>query len=424
MSGAGPAHRWPQPQHVGVIGAGVVGLSTAWFLQEQGLRVSVLERRSVAAGPSWGNAGLLTPSFSTPLPEPGILRYGARAVLDPSSPVSIPITADPRLWRFLAAFARHTSPRRWRLGVRALVPLNRQALAAFDRLATGGVRVGAREAEPFLACFRDLEEREEVLAKFAREQALGQEIDFELLEGHEARALEPMLSDEVGAAIRLHRQLQIDTPEFVHALADAVTARGGELCEGVDVTGIRHRGRTSLDVTTHRGETQPFDAVVLAGGVGSTDLARPFGVRQPIQAGRGYSFSVPAERPPSGPIHLPTQRVVCTPMRDRLRVSGMMEFRRPDAPLDHRRVNAIADAARPMLTGLDLDARSDEWVGARPVTPDGLPLIGPTRSPRVLVAAGHGMWGLLLGPVTGQLVAESIATGIAPPELTPFDPLR
>lgn len=424
MSRAGPAHRWPQPQHVGVIGAGAVGLSTAWFLQEHGLRVSVLERRSVSAGASWGNAGLLTPSHATPLPEPGVLRYGLRAVLDPASPVYVPFSPDPRLLRFLAAFALHTRPRRWRLSMRALVPLNRRALAAFEALAAGGVGVRAREADPFLACFRDARERDVVLEKFTRVQAAGGEVDFELLDGDEARALEPALSDEVGAAIRLHRQSQIDTPEFVHALADAVAARGGEVAEGVDATGIRHRDRTTVAVATHRGETRHFDAVVIAGGVGAVDLARRFGVRQPVRAGRGYSFSVAADELPRGPIQLPTQRVVCTPMAGRLRVSGMMEFRRPDAPIDRRRIDAIADAARPMLTGIDLDDRTDEWVGSRPVTPDGLPLVGPTRSPRVLVAAGHGMWGLLLGPVTGQLVAETIATGIAPPELTPLDPLR
>jgi D-amino-acid dehydrogenase len=170
------------------------------------------------------------------------------------------------------------------------------------------------------------------------------------------------------------------------------------------------------------------DAVVLATGAWLGQLARRHGVRRVVQAGRGYSFSVPCDPMPRGPVYFPTQRVACTPLTTpagrRLRVAGMMEFRGADAPLDPRRIAAIVDAARPLLRGADLDARLDEWVGSRPCTSDGLPLIGATASPRVFVAGGHGMWGVALGPVTGQLLAERIVTGAAPAELVPFDPLR
>jgi D-amino-acid dehydrogenase len=116
--------------------------------------------------------------------------------------------------------------------------------------------------------------------------------------------------------------------------------------------------------------------------------------------------------------------VACTPLGDRLRIAGMMEFRRPDDPLDPRRITAIVDAVRPFLSGVDLDDRQDEWVGSRPVTADGLPLLGRTTSPRVFVAGGHGMWGIVLGPITGKLMAQTVLTGETPPELRPFDPLR
>ena len=123
-------------------------------------------------------------------------------------------------------------------------------------------------------------------------------------------------------------------------------------------------------------------------------------------------------------MYFPTQRVALTPLGSRLRVAGMMEFRRPGDPLDPRRITAIVDAVRPFLTGVDLDERRNEWVGSRPCTPDGLPLLGRTASPRVFVAGGHGMWGIALGPLTGQLLAQTVLKGEAPPELAPFDPLR
>jgi D-amino-acid dehydrogenase len=102
----------------------------------------------------------------------------------------------------------------------------------------------------------------------------------------------------------------------------------------------------------------------------------------------------------------------------------MMEFRRPEAALDQRRIRAIAEAARPLLRGADLDNRQDEWVGSRPCTIDGLPLIGATGSTRVFAAGGHGMWGITLGPVTGRLLAEQMVTGQRVEQLAPFDPLR
>lgn len=412
-----------RPGRVAVVGAGMVGLATAWFLQERGVSVTVLDREGVAAGSSWGNAGWLTPAIATPLPEPAVLRYGVRAVLSPSSPVYVPPSADPRLIRFLARFARNSTAARWRAAMEALVPLNRRALAGFDALAEGGVTGQTNEAKSFLAAYRSEAERTVLLEEIEHIHAAGQGVEFDVLTGAEAREIEPSLADEVGAAIRLHGQRFIDPSSYVHQLAESVRERGGEIRAGGVVTGIGDRAG-AVDIQLADGGAEPFDAVVIAAGAWLGDLARPFGVRTLVQAGRGYSFSIPIEHVPAGPVYFPAQRVACTPIGDRLRVAGMMEFRAPDAPVDPRRVRAIVDAARPLLRGADLDARTDEWVGARPCTPDGLPLIGSTRSPRVFVAGGHGMWGITLGPVTGQLLAEAVVTGRRPAELAPFDPLR
>ena len=146
-----------------------------------------------------------------------------------------------------------------------------------------------------------------------------------------------------------------------------------------------------------------------------------------VQAGRGYSFTVHPDEAPKNPLYLPTQRVACTPLggpEDGLRVAGMMEFRKPGAPLDPRRIKAIIDAATPMFRGVDWEARTDEWVGSRPCTADGLPLVGRTKSARVYVAGGHGMWGVALGPLTGKLLAEQVAHDRTPDLLRHFDPLR
>jgi D-amino-acid dehydrogenase len=412
------------PQSVAVVGAGMVGLATAWFLQEHGVRVTVLDRSGVAAGSSWGNAGWLTPGLATPLPEPAVLRYGVRAVLSPSSPVYVPLSGDPRLLGFLARFARNSTARRWKRAMAALIPMNARALDAFDALAAGGVPATTHEAKNFLAAYRSARERETLLEELRQIRAAGQQIEFEVLDGATAREIEPALSGEVGAAICLREQRFVNPGEFVDALAESIIRRRGRIVTGATVTGLRESGAAVRLAGTLHGAGADHDAVVLATGSWLGQLTRQFGVRLPVQAGRGYSFSVATEHLPADPVYFPAARVACTPVGERLRIAGMMEFRRPDAPLDPRRIRAIVDAVRTLLHGADLDDRADEWVGARPCTPDGLPLIGRTRSSRVFVAGGHGMWGITLGPVTGRLLAETVATGRAPAELTPFDPLR
>ena len=417
------------PQRIAVVGAGMVGLSTAWFLQEHGFHVTVYERNHVAAGSSWGNAGWLTPALTVPLPEPAALRYGVRAVGRPSSPVYVPVRSNPRLLRFLAGFARHSTARRWGLGMRAYAPMNRRALAAFDELGEGGVESATRAADPFLACFRSVDDRAAIVEELDHIRHAGQDVKYDLLTGPEARAIEPSLSAVVGGAVRLHDQRYIDPPAFLAALAASFTARGGLLVEGATVDRVSETSRGAYVTTREPMDgASGYDHVVLANGAWVGALARQFGVRRTVQAGRGYSFSVSGDQVPRMPVYFPTQRVACTPISGadgpRLRVAGMMEFRSPDAALDPRRIEAIVEATRPLLSGVDLDDRRDEWVGSRPCTADGLPLIGRTNAPAVSVAGGHGMWGVALGPLTGKLLAHQIATGVAPPELVAFDPLR
>lgn len=211
---------------VAVVGAGMVGLATAWFLQERGVDVDVLERNEVAAGSSWGNAGWLAPALTTPLPEPAVLRYGIRAALDPASPVYVPISLEASLWRFLAGFARNCTTRRWRRGMAAYRGVNRQALDAFDELAAGGVEAPTQPADPFLVCFSRADERARLLEELGELERIGQKLGFDVLTGEQARERAPILTEHVAAAVQLHDQRFIDPPRYLAALADAVRGAG------------------------------------------------------------------------------------------------------------------------------------------------------------------------------------------------------
>lgn len=416
-----------RPEHVVIVGAGMVGLSTAWFLQSEGVRVTVVDRVGVAGGSSWGNAGWLAPALTLPLPDPGILATGIKATLSPSSPVYVPVTANPRLLKFLADFARHCTPAKWRQAMTVFSEANHHALDAFAEVEAGGPEGGLAEptkaADPFLAAFGSDADRDALVHEFDQVAETGGKTDYELLTNEQVHALEPALGEGVTSGAVLHGQRFINPGRFVHALADAVRARGGVITADVEVHDIKERG-SGVEVKVTNGPSITADAAVIASGTWLGSLARDFGVKTIVQAGRGYSFTVQPEKMPRNPIYFPAQRVACTPLGDGFRVAGMMEFRKPGAPLDQRRIRAIIDAASPMLTGVDWEARTDEWVGSRPCTADGLPLIGRTKSSKVFVAGGHGMWGIALGPLSGKLLAGQIARDETSELLASFDPLR
>ncbi|MPZ73907.1 MAG: FAD-dependent oxidoreductase [Nitriliruptorales bacterium] len=412
----------PSPRTVVVVGAGIVGLSCAWHLQSYGIQVTVLDRTGVAAGASHGNAGYVSPGLVAPLADPALVRYGARALLRRGSPVRIPLAPPPDTIRFLTQFARNATQRRWRDGMAALLPLGNHAQEAFDELVGGGVTATLHSA-PILAVFEKAGLASGLLHEVAAVVGCGQTLDIETLSGDEARAAEPLLSDRIELGIRLLGQRFLDPAAFVQSLGAAVEQRGGRLRGGVTVRSARGGadGRVTLVADT---DSVTAEAVVLASGAWLPHLAREHGVRTPMQAGRGYSFVVDTDPPPRGPIYFPAARSAGTRLPTGLRMTGLMDLDRADDPLEPSRIEVIRSGIASGLRGVDWNTRRDEWVGSRPLTADGLPLIGPTRTPGVYVAGGHGMWGLTLGPITGRLLARLIATGAAPDELGPFDPTR
>lgn len=408
------------PHSVIVVGAGIVGLSTVWFLQERGVEVSVVDRAGVAAGSSWGNAGWISPALAIPLNEPAVLRYGLRSLLSRTAPLQVPLTAGPAVWKFLLRFAAQSRTSSWRRAVRANLPLNAECVDAYDVLVANGIDVPLVEA-PITAVFRTPADAARLMDELRRFAAAGQPVSSTELSGTALREWVPLAAETITAAVAINGQRFVDPGGFVTALGRAVVERGAPL-HIMDVADVAPRG-DGVTVTAGDGRTLTASAAVIATGAWLSRLARRW-VRTPVQAGRGYSFTVPVDAPVPGPVYLPDARVACTPLNGRLRVAGTMEFRDPDAPPTAARVDAIINAARPLLNGVRWAERDQSWVGPRPVSPDGRPLVGAVAGRRVYVAGGHGMWGMTHGPVTGRLLAEQITTGEPAALLGEFDPLR
>ncbi|BBZ14747.1 amino acid dehydrogenase [Mycobacterium branderi] len=409
-----------RPRSAIVVGAGIVGLSAAWFLQERGVDVTVVDRVGVAAGASWGNAGYIAPGLTIPLNEPRILRYGLRSLPKRDAPLRISLSSDPSLWRFLMRFAANCRSSSWTRAVRANLALSEECLDAYDVLVSNGVDAPLNDA-PVTALFRASRDAEELLEELQRfRDAGGQHASTTELTGAALREQVPLASDVAAVGIRVDGQRFLDPGRFVQALGRSVVERGATLLpeEVVDVVADGN----SVTLPTRSGSGLTADVAVIATGAWLSRLVGRW-VRVPVQAGRGYSFTVPVDRPVPRPVHLPDARVACTPLNGKLRVTGTMELRDPDAPVSAARVDAIAESARPYFDGVRWEERSEEWVGPRPLTPDGRPLVGQV-SQGVFVAGGHGMWGMTHGPVTGRLLAEQITTGKQPVALREFDPTR
>jgi D-amino-acid dehydrogenase len=409
-----------RPRSAIVVGAGIVGLSTAWFLQEHGVSVTVVDRTGVAAGASWGNAGWIAPALSVPLNDPRTLRYALRSLPNRAAPVQIPLSTDPTLWKFMLRFAANCRESSWTHAVRANLTLNHECMAAYDELVSNGVDAPITDA-PITALFRSSADAEHLLEQLQRLQDAGQPSSTTELTAAELREQVPMASSGVAVGVRINGQRFVNPGRFVQALASSVVERGAAL-DIMDVADVRTSGQ-GVVVQPRSGPALTADVAVIATGAWLPKLVSRW-VRVPVQAGRGYSFTVPVERPVFGPIYLPDVRVACTPLEGKLRVTSMMELRRPEAPVSAGVVDAIVDAAGGFFDGVRWAERDEVWVGPRPLSPDGRPLVGPVLENRIFVAGGHGMWGMKQGPATGRLLAEQIATGKQPAGLREFDPLR
>lgn len=407
------------PRSAIVVGAGVVGLSTAWFLQERGVAVTVVDRVGVGTGASWGNAGWIAPALSVPLNSPAMLRDGVRSLFDSQAPLHIPLAADSELANFLVQFAANCRRASWKRAIRANVPLNEESLEAFDVLFANGVDAPLTDA-PITALFSTSADAERLMRDLRALEEAGQAISVSGLSGDALSEQVPLASPAVAAAMNINGQRYVDPGRFVRALRRAVEERGATMCT-MEVSDVLSSGN-GVQVYPRIGKWLTADVAVIATGAWLPRLAGSR-ITVPVQAARRYSFTVPVDRPIPGPIYLPEAGIACTPHQGALRVTGATELRDPYEPAMPTRIGAIVAAAGPLLDGVRWGERSDIWVGPGALTPDGRPLIGE-MSRGVYLAGGHGMWGLAHGPVTGRLLTEYITTGKQPEALRPFDPLR
>lgn len=392
-----------------VIGGGVIGVCSAYYLGIAGKHVTLVDRGEICSGCSYGNVGLISPSHSIPLARADVLVKALKWMLNPGSPFYIRPRFDLELFTWLVRFASACRGSVVRKAVPLLHDLSFASLELYERLAAiPGLDFGFRR-NGLLTLFITRRGYEEGLreAELLREGG----IEANVLSGVEVREREPNISPAVVGGIYFPQDAQLIPADFVRGLARECERVGVEIHTSTEVLGFETSGRRISLVRTTRGDFRA-EQVVMAGGAWSPSLIRGFQIRLPIQAAKGYSITVRQhEYRPRSPLLFSEARVFSTPMGNALRFGGTLELAGLDMAVNRRRLDAVMQAARSHLSGVDDLELVEIWRGLRPCTPDGLPIVGRSdRIENLVVAAGHGMLGMTLGPITGKLVCQLVCS--------------
>lgn len=406
-----------------VIGAGMIGLLAAYSLRKRGLDVTVLDKGDAGMACSFGNAGFICPSLAAPLPGPGLVGRSLRWMLHGESPLYIKPSALPETYGWLLHFWRRCNARDHEVGLDAMLALNRRTLALFDALAADGVEFEMHK-DGLLFVFLQEQDLADELAELRKVERASFPAPLPLSR-EETLAQEPGLSDQVVGGVLLPAERHLEPLSLSRGLVRWLAGAGVEVRERTAVETFERQGDDVLAVRA-AGERFAGDLFVLAAGTWTRQLASQLGVPLPIQAGKGYSVTFTEPNLTfRHALYFGDTKAVLSTYDGSLRIAGTMEFSGMNEFLDRERLRALRSAVRRYLRK-DLQGEAEqEWTGMRPMTPDGLPIIGrlaPLRN--VFVTTGHAANGIFMAPASGELLADLAVEGKCSLDASPFDPMR
>ena len=404
-----------------VIGGGVIGLCCAHELARRGERVVVLEGEKPGAA-SRASGGWVVPTFSGPLPAPGVIRSVLPSMLRRASPFYLNPLALPELTGWLWSFWRHSNARDYVRGLEAVAALNRRTMALYDALQQNGVSFEMHKSGVLFA-YLDRAHAAHLLEDLDHLESLGYRRP-DMLGPRDLRELEPALGQAVVAGLLVEVERHISPETLLDGLRQRLVHLGADLRPGVAVTDARRRNGAVVSVHTTQGDIAG-DRFLLAAGVWSNELARRCGFTLPVQAAKGYCVTARSAAPFfRRPIYLSGARIVCSPFHGASRIAGWLELSGINPRVDAYRIDAMTQLATRYLPGWRPE-QAENRAGMRPLMPDGLPVIGPApRLGNLFVATGHGMLGITLAPATARVIADLMTTGQTDIDLAPFAPGR
>lgn len=405
-----------------MIGAGIVGVATAIWLQRDGHRVTLIDRAGPGEGASFGNGGVLATCAMVPVTSPGLVRKAPRMLMDPDQPLFLKWRYLPKLLPWLRTYLAHANEADTRRISEAIAGVVGDSVSEHQALAKGTSAEQWIAPSDYLYVYKDRAAFEgDALAWDIRR---GHGITWDELEGAALQDYDRVYSPDQSFGVRMPDHGRITDPgKYVKALAAHVEDAGGGIVTG-EVTGFVREGKTLTGVRVG-GETLDCDAAVLATGAWSGPLARGLGLKVPLESERGYHVELwePSVMPRT-PVMIASGKFVATPMEGRLRLAGVVELGGLDAPPSRAPFDLLRKAARAAMPGLTW-ARETEWMGHRPAPADSIPVIGAVPGlAGAYTAFGHHHIGLTSGPKTGRLLAQMISGRQPNLDLGVYSPAR
>ena len=392
-----------------VIGGGVIGGFSAWYLRQTGRDVTLIDKGEFGKGCSHGNCGYVSPSHVIPLAHPGQISKGIKGMLSRQTALRIEPRKILSLWPWLLKFAMRCNERDMMQAGLACHPLLQSSAALYRELIESQNMQVEWHTDGLLFVYRDQHEFD-AYAKTDAWLRKHFQVSAEPLPGSKLTDLEPALKTGLAGAWLYNCDAQLRPDKLMSELRRLVDESGVRVIENCEMKSLKSSGTRVTAVETSGAEIEA-DEVLIATGSWTPLLKESLGVKLPIQPGKGYSITM--ARPkicPKYPMILEECHVAITPFDNGYRVGSTMEFAGYDTTLNRHRLNYLRSGAAEYLIEPTADPVEEEWYGWRPMTADGIPFID--RSPKfknVWVAAGHSMLGISMGTGTGKLVAEMIS---------------
>tara|TARA_R110000765_G_scaffold86113_3_gene165765 strand:+ start:4382 stop:5632 length:1251 start_codon:yes stop_codon:yes gene_type:complete len=408
-----------------IIGGGIVGLCSAYFLQKEGHKVTVLDKSDITSGASFVNAGYITPSHIIPLASPGMISKGIKWMFNSSSPFYMQPRWDTDFFKWSWYFHKSSTKEKVDLAIPLIKDINIISRDLFTSIKNSGDLGDFQlERKGLLMLYKTDKEGEHEMQVAKKASYLGLEVSS--LNKKELDTLQPNVTMNVKGAIHYECDGHTTPTEFMKKMLEYLKRSGVIIKTNEEVIDLSTENGRIIKVTTNKNYYSPGE-VVLAAGSWSDNLSKKLNIKLPIQAGKGYRINVPRPTGITIPAILMEAKVAVTPMAEYTRFAGTMEFSGINDVIRKQRVEAIANATTEFYPEIKISEaeKLDAKSGLRPVSPDGLPYIGKSSSLKNLtVATGHAMMGWSLGPVTGKLVSEIISDKKTSMDINGFSPNR
>jgi D-amino-acid dehydrogenase len=407
-----------------IVGAGIIGISCAYYLRKEGYSVTVIDRGSIAGACSHGNCGYICPSHVLPLTEPGAIRTAMKSMFKRDAPFRVKPRLSPALWNWMWQFARRCNQKQMLAAGAHLKAILDSSMVEYRQLLETESVDGQWKNDGLLYVLRS----EHAMKEFADNDRMLSEnfgVSATRIAGEDLPSMDPALKPGLAGAFHYEHDTSVRPDQLNAQWAACANDHGVTFIENCQLNEIKKtKGRiTHLD--TSQGDMKA-DRFVFATGAWTAKLSAALDCRIPIQPGKGYSVTMTRPDPcPKMPMLFPEHKVGVSPFDDGYRLGSMMEFAGYDTSIPPRRIQQLRDSAKPYLQAPYTDQTQESWYGWRPMTWDSLPIIGRVpRIPNAYLATGHNMLGLSLAPATGKLIAEIIGERDTHIDASAFSPTR